>query len=77
VALSAESMFVRTENSEIQRLISFHKDGNQVLNLAIFRPYGPKIVKFSCKFPSVRMENSEYMRINFRPHGRKIANSYT
>jgi len=41
------------------------------------RSYGWKIAIFKCKFPSVRTENSVYMRINFRPYGRKIANSYT
>jgi len=30
-------LFVRTENSEIQLLISVRKDGNQALNSAIFR----------------------------------------
>jgi len=49
VALSAESVFVRMENSEMQRLISVRMDRNQALNLAIFP-------KFSCKFPSIRME---------------------
>ena len=80
VATSAESMFVRTENSVIQRLIlafSVIKDGNQALNLAIFRPSGLKIAKFNCKYPSIWTENSVYMCVNFRPYGWKIANSYT
>jgi len=34
--------------------------------------YGQKIVKFSCKFPSVWTENSELLH-NFRPYGQKIA----
>jgi len=38
LAPSAESMFVWTENSEIQCLISVRMDGNEVLNLAIFCP---------------------------------------
>ena len=49
VAPSAESMLIRTENCEIQRLISVCTDGYQAL----------KIAKFSCKFPSLRTENSK------------------
>jgi len=56
-------LFVRTENSEIQLLISEHKDGNQALNSSIFRAQGRKIAKFSCKFPSVRTENSELLHL--------------
>ena len=39
-------------------------------------PYRRKIAKFSCKFPSVWTENSVHMRINVRPYGRPIANSW-
>jgi len=84
--LSAESMFVRMENSEIQRLISVKRwislakfsckfrsvrtENSELLLTVDFRPYGQKIAKFNCKLNSVHM-------CNFRPHGRKIANSYT
>jgi len=62
-AIMWRHLFVRTENSEIQLLISVRKDGNQALNSAIFCPYGRKIRKFSCKFPSVRTENSELLHL--------------
>ena len=42
-----------------------------------FFPYGRKSTVIIHYFPSVRTENSVYMRINFRSHGRKIAYSYT
>jgi len=68
----AESMFVRTENSEIHRLISV------TLNFGIFRPRteNSELLQLISVL-SVRTENRVYMRINFRPYGRKIANSYT
>jgi len=76
-AIMWRHLFVRTENSEIQRLISVRKDG-KYRNLAVnFRPYRRKIAKFNCKFPYLWTENSVYMCINFRPYGRKIAIYYT
>jgi len=87
VAPSAESVFVRTENSEIQRLISVRPSGrkssvefcyfpslrmeNSKILAVNFHPCGQKIAKFNCKFPSIWTENSIYMGINFRPYGRK------
>jgi len=46
----------------ISAQISVRKDGNEALNSPIFSPHGPKIAKFSCKFPSVWTENSELLR---------------
>jgi len=39
--------------------------------------YGRKIAKFICRFPSLLMENSIYMLINFYPQGRTVMNYYS
>jgi len=45
---------------------------NKLINL-LYRVVWTETAIYKCTFASTRMENSEYVLINFRPRGLKIA----
>jgi len=53
----------------LKRFCAVTNDRNGAISVLVQKVSMRKIAKFNCKFPSVRTENSVYMRINFHPHG--------
>ena len=56
---------------------SIRKEGYSVLVGKTLKKCGWKIAKFSCIFPSLWMENSIHMLINFHFQEPQIANYYS